>query len=45
MYDAYYYCYECHENEESVIPSKILYNWDFTKYKGTSGGEEVTWEM
>ena len=31
-YDASYYCYECHENNEYYIPAKILHNWDFEKY-------------
>ena len=34
VYDACYYCYECHENEEYHIPSRIIHNWDFNKHKG-----------
>ncbi|XP_013416946.1 uncharacterized protein LOC106178352 isoform X1 [Lingula anatina] len=32
-YDACYYCYECHENEETTIPAKIVHSWDFRKHK------------
>lgn len=32
-YDAHYYCNDCHENSESVIPARIIHNWDFKKYK------------
>ncbi|XP_076312977.1 uncharacterized protein LOC143226199 [Tachypleus tridentatus] len=31
-YDGHNYCYECHENEEHVIPARVLLNWDFQKY-------------
>ncbi|XP_064610811.1 LOW QUALITY PROTEIN: uncharacterized protein LOC135475013 [Liolophura sinensis] len=32
-FDGGYYCYECHENEEYYIPSRIVFNWDFRKHK------------
>ncbi|ELT95863.1 hypothetical protein CAPTEDRAFT_223563 [Capitella teleta] len=32
-YNGGYYCYECHENETYYIPSRIIYNWDFTKHQ------------
>ncbi|XP_041479858.1 uncharacterized protein LOC121427500 isoform X2 [Lytechinus variegatus] len=32
-YDGCYYCYECHIDEEAVIPARILYSWDFRKQK------------
>ncbi|XP_022090178.1 run domain Beclin-1-interacting and cysteine-rich domain-containing protein-like isoform X2 [Acanthaster planci] len=32
-YDGNYYCYECHKDDEAVIPARILYNWDFRKHK------------
>ena len=35
-YTKRYYCVECHVNEDSYIPSKIIYNWDFAKYKGNA---------
>ena len=35
-YDGGYYCYECHTDDEAIIPAKILYSWDFRKHKGTS---------
>ena len=34
-YDACYYCYECHQNDEAYIPARIVFNWDFRKQKGT----------
>ena len=27
------YCTDCHDNEMSIIPSRVLYKWDFTMYK------------
>ena len=33
-YNAGYYCYECHENDEYYIPSRIIHNWDFRKHQG-----------
>ncbi|XP_046851023.1 uncharacterized protein LOC124444445 [Xenia sp. Carnegie-2017] len=32
-FDGSYYCYECHVDDEHVIPSKIVHNWDLSKYK------------
>ena len=29
-----YYCFECHLDELHVIPSKVIHNWDLSKYKG-----------
>jgi hypothetical protein len=31
-----YYCYECHTDDEHMIPSKVVHNWDLSKYKGTA---------
>jgi len=31
-FTGYYYCTECHVNDEFVIPARILLNWDFAKY-------------
>lgn len=28
-YDGYYYCKNCHNNDQSIIPARILHNWDF----------------
>ena len=33
-YDKRYYCHACFGSCEVVIPSKLLFNWDFNKYKG-----------
>ncbi|XP_074655297.1 pleckstrin homology domain-containing family M member 1-like isoform X2 [Tubulanus polymorphus] len=32
-YDGFYYCTECHKNDEYYIPSRIAHNWDFRKFK------------
>ena len=32
-YDACYYCFECHENEEHVIPARVVHNWDLRKHQ------------
>ncbi|XP_077870353.1 pleckstrin homology domain-containing family M member 1-like [Saccoglossus kowalevskii] len=32
-YDGCYYCYECHTDDEAIIPSRIIHNWDFNKHK------------
>jgi len=32
-YNGCYYCAECHDNEEHVIPARVIHNWDFKKYK------------
>ena len=29
-----YYCYECHVDEECVIPAHVVQNWDLKKFKG-----------
>lgn len=31
-FDGHHYCSECHLGEKSVIPARILCNWDFNKY-------------
>lgn len=31
-FDGHHYCSECHLSEKSVIPARILCNWDFNKY-------------
>lgn len=31
-FDGHYYCYECHLDEERLIPARILMNWDFRKH-------------
>lgn len=38
-FDACYYCYECHENQEACIPARVLHNWDFSKYRGELSAE------
>lgn len=29
-YDGKYYCTKCHTGDTSVIPARIIHNWDFT---------------
>ena len=35
-FDGFNYCYECHENDEALIPARLVHNWDFQKHKGTT---------
>jgi len=28
-----YYCPQCHDNDEHVIPARMIHNWDFRKHK------------
>lgn len=30
-FSGLYYCDRCHQDEDSVIPSRIIHNWDLTK--------------
>ncbi|XP_056368024.1 pleckstrin homology domain-containing family M member 1 isoform X3 [Oenanthe melanoleuca] len=30
-FSGLYYCDSCHQDEESVIPSRLIHNWDLTK--------------
>lgn len=32
-YDGGYYCFDCHDDEEHVIPSRVIQNWDFKRHK------------
>lgn len=36
-FSGLYYCDSCHHDEESVIPSRLIHNWDLTK-RGVSPG-------
>lgn len=31
-FDGHHYCSECHLDERSTIPSRVLCNWDFNRY-------------
>lgn len=31
-YDGLYYCASCHWNNSSVVPARIVHNWDFEQY-------------
>jgi hypothetical protein len=31
-FDGHYYCSSCISKDKYAIPSKIIYNWDFTQY-------------
>ena len=32
-YTKMYYCDDCHTDELSVIPTKIVFGWNFVKYR------------
>ncbi len=32
-YTRRYYCEECHLDETALIPTKVMYNWDFRQFK------------
>ena len=32
-YNGQYYCFDCHLDDERVIPARVLFNWDFRKHK------------
>lgn len=31
-FDGHQYCLDCHSNDESLIPARIIHNWNFRKY-------------
>jgi hypothetical protein len=35
-FDAWYYCFECHENDDYYIPALVIHNWDFRKHPGNT---------
>jgi hypothetical protein len=28
-----YYCEECHADDIALLPAKVVFNWDFNKYR------------
>ena len=32
-YNGQHYCFECHRDDERVIPARVLYNWDFRRHR------------
>lgn len=32
-YNGQHYCFDCHHDDERIIPSRVLFNWDFRKHK------------
>lgn len=32
-YSGRHYCFDCHCDDERVIPARVLFNWDFRKHK------------
>lgn len=32
-YNGQYYCFDCHLDDERVIPARVLFNWDFRQHK------------
>lgn len=33
IYTKMYYCDECHTDQTSVIPAKVVFGWDFTRFQ------------
>jgi len=31
-FDGHQYCLDCHSNDESIIPARVIHNWNFRKY-------------
>ena len=40
-FDGYNYCVDCHKNEESVIPARVMFNWDFKKYSVSTKNKKL----
>ena len=32
-YNGHHYCYDCHIDDERIIPARVLFNWDFRKHR------------
>ena len=32
-YNGQYYCFDCHIDDERVIPARVLFNWDFRRHR------------
>ncbi len=32
-YSKMYYCEECHADDIALLPAKVVFNWDFNKYR------------
>ena len=32
-YNGQHYCFDCHRDDERIIPSRVLFSWDFRKHK------------
>jgi hypothetical protein len=32
-YNGHHYCFDCHVDEERVIPARVLFNWDFRRHR------------
>ena len=32
-YNGQHYCYDCHIDDERIIPARVLFNWDFRKHR------------
>ncbi|XP_064385361.1 pleckstrin homology domain-containing family M member 1-like isoform X2 [Halichondria panicea] len=39
-YNGQHYCFDCHHDDERVIPARVLFNWDFRKHKVCVGSGE-----
>lgn len=32
-FNGQHYCYDCHRDDERIIPARVLFNWDFRPHK------------
>ena len=39
-YNGQHYCFECHRDDERVIPARVLYNWDFRRHRVSIASSE-----
>ncbi|UYV65068.1 hypothetical protein LAZ67_3003034, partial [Cordylochernes scorpioides] len=39
-FTGYHYCLDCHENDEAMLPARMIHNWDFRKYTISKQGRQ-----
>ena len=32
-YNGQHYCFDCHIDDERIVPSRVLFNWDFRRHR------------
>ena len=35
------FCTECHHNQESIVPARIIHQWDFGRYKVSEVARDI----